>query len=72
MSYFPISSHFRLGKKVSILIERNKDHAWDMVVPGFDAAPSHHVHVAPERERKKGKTVVPRAAPKPVVRKDDE
>ncbi|KIR42072.1 hypothetical protein I307_04631 [Cryptococcus deuterogattii 99/473] len=48
------------------------DHAWDMVVPGFDAAPSHHVHVAPERERKKGKTVVPRAAPKPVVRKDDE
>lgn len=43
-----------------------------MVVPGFDAAPSHHVHVAPERERKKGKTVVPRAAPKPVVRKDDE
>lgn len=52
--------------------ERCKDHAWDMVVPGFDAAPSHHVHVAPERERKKGKTVVPRAAAKSVVRKDDE
>ncbi|OWZ38255.1 hypothetical protein C361_04736 [Cryptococcus neoformans Tu259-1] len=48
------------------------DHAWDMVVPGFDAAPSHHVHVAPERERKKGRTVVPRAAAKSVVRKDDE
>ncbi|KAK8853400.1 hypothetical protein IAR55_004106 [Kwoniella newhampshirensis] len=39
------------------------DRLWDTVVPGFDAMPHKRVHAAPERERerRKAKTVNPRA-----------
>ncbi|WVQ78972.1 hypothetical protein IAT38_001064 [Cryptococcus sp. DSM 104549] len=53
----------RGGDKVELKdMARYIEQAWDVVVPGFDAKPHQHVHVAPEREKKKAKVVAPKAA----------
>ncbi|WVQ75568.1 hypothetical protein IAR50_005195 [Cryptococcus sp. DSM 104548] len=48
------------------------DHAWEMTVPGFDAAPAHPVHVAPEKEKKRGKAVAPKVSRLGGGRKEEE
>ncbi|WVO17181.1 hypothetical protein L204_104873 [Cryptococcus depauperatus] len=62
----------RGGDKVELKdMARYIDYAWEMTVPGFDAAPSHNVHAAPDKDKKKGRTVAPRAATK-LTKRDDE
>ncbi|ODO01488.1 hypothetical protein I350_06308 [Cryptococcus amylolentus CBS 6273] len=48
------------------------DHAWEMTIPGFDAAPAHPVHVAPDKEKKRGKAVAPKASKLGGGRKEEE